>query len=250
MFESARLKIERADHHIRDLERQLRESTRRDLDASVDRRDDGALDIHITVLKPPPCVALIIRDVVHNLWSALDNLMWELIGLDAGEQHRWLSFPKGLDRLSYNRKCDKVKTPSAAVKDLLKSFEVFPRGAGHFLCVTNLLDNADKHTVLTPVIHAPTIAELVLVSDGGQVRRRLSDLYGSAPRLDEVETFTVDGAAAGTTLAFENDAQISPHIRFGAVKFVRDKPIFPTILQLRHAVSNTINIVELSAAWK
>jgi hypothetical protein len=175
MFESARLKIERDDHHIRDLERQLRESTRRDLDASVDRRDDGALDIHITAPKPPPCVALIIGDAVHNLWSALDHLMWELIGLDGGEQHRWLSFPKGLDRLSYKRKCDKVKTPSAAVKDLLKSFEVFPRGAGHFLCVTNLLDNADKHTVLTPVIHAPNIAELVLVSDGGPPAGRKRD---------------------------------------------------------------------------
>jgi hypothetical protein len=127
---------------------------------------------------------------------------------------------------------------------------VFPEGAGHFLYVTHRLDNTDKHTTLTPVIHEPTIAELVLVSDGGQVRRRLSDLYGSAARLSEGETFTVDGAAAGTALAFENDAQIFRHIRFGHVEFVQDKPIFPMIRQLRDAVSNTIDIVERSAAWK
>jgi hypothetical protein len=248
MFESARLKIERADHHIGDLERQLREFTRHNLDASVDYRDDGTLDIHITVLEPPPCVALILGDAVHNLRSALDHLMWEWIGLDGGQQHRQLYFPTGQDGKSYKRSCDGVDTPSAAVKDLLKSFEAFPGGAGHFLYMTHRLDNADKHTTLTPVIHAPTIAELVLVSDGGQVRRRLSDLYGNAEQLGEGETFTVDGAAAGTALDFENDAQIFSHIIFDVnVEFVRGEPIFPTILQLRHAVSNAIDIVERSA---
>jgi hypothetical protein len=101
MFESARLKIERADHHIGDLERQLREFTRHNLDASVDHRDDGTLDIHITVLEPPPCITLIVGDSVHNLWSALDHLMWELIGLGGGRQHPQLYFPKERDRPSY-----------------------------------------------------------------------------------------------------------------------------------------------------
>jgi hypothetical protein len=75
--------------------------------------------------------------------------MWNLIGLDGGRQHRKLYFPTRKDEPSYKAACDGVKTPSAAVKDWLKSLEAFPRGAGHFLYVTHRLDKKDKHVALT-----------------------------------------------------------------------------------------------------
>jgi hypothetical protein len=99
MFDSARLKIERADHHISDLERQLSAFTRQNLDASIRYGDDGTM-ITITVIAPPPSLALVIGDAVHNLWSALDHLTWEVIGLDGGCQHPQLYFPKARDRAS------------------------------------------------------------------------------------------------------------------------------------------------------
>lgn len=247
MLESAKLKIERANHHVADLERQLIAFTRQNLDSSVRYLNEGGqLDITITALAPPASIAMTIGDAVHNLWTALDHLAWEVVGVDGGSQHKQLYFPKGDSRTSYEASCDGIKTPSKSVKDLFKSLEAFPGGAGHFLYVTCYLDRVDKHRTLTPVVHAPTIDELAIVSDGGKVRRRLSDLYGETVTLREGESFTIDGAPNGTVLAFENDAEISPHILFGNVEFVKNKPIFPTVLQLRHAVANTIDIVERS----
>jgi hypothetical protein len=243
LFKSARLKIERADHHISDLERQLSALTRQNLDASIRQRDDGELDITLTVIPPPPCIALTIGDAVHNLWSALDHLAWEVVGLDDGCQHPQLYFPKGRDGPSYKGLCYGMKAVSPEVKQLFESLEAFPDGRGHFLYVTHRLDNADKHTVLTPVVNAPNIKELVLVSDQGNVRSRLSDLYGSDVTLHHGETFTVDGAPIGARLAFNDEAQISPHILFGNIEFVQGEPIFPTILKLRRAVADAVDSV-------
>jgi hypothetical protein len=242
MFESAKLKIERSDHHISNLERQLSAFTRDGLDASVHHRDDGKLDIVLTVIPPPPSLALIIGDAVHNLWSAMDHLTWEVVGLDGGRQHAQLYFPKGRDGPSYKGLCNGIETPSAEVKRLLETLEAFPGGAGHFLYVTHRLDNADKHSILTPVVSAPSINELVLITPQGKVRSPPANLYPD-PILRHGETFTIDGAPMGSRLAFKDKAEISPHILFGNVEFVQDQPVFPTILQLCHAVSNAVEIV-------
>jgi hypothetical protein len=243
MFASTKLKIERADHHIADLERQLAAFTRQNLDASVANRDDGKLDITLTVLSLPPDIALTIGDAVHNLWTALDHMTWEMIGPDG--KHKQVYFPKGRDRPSYEGTCEGMKT-SAVNKDILKSLEAFPGGKGEFLYIVHSLDRADKHSILTPIVHACGIDELALVADEGKVRLPLSDLYGGAATLREGETFTIDGAPSGSSLALKNDAMISPHILFGDVEFVKDQAIFPTIRQFRDAVAETIKIVDAS----
>lgn len=247
MFDSAKLKVERADHHIADLERQLVAFTRENLDASIRYSDrDEGIDITLTVIAPPPSIALTMGDAIHNLWSSLDHMHCEAIWRDCGVKHAQLFFPKGRDRVSFEATCNGTTEASAAIKDVLKSLEVFPGGKGEVLYVANCLDRADKHSVLTPVINAPGIDELDVVWDYGKARRALSELYGSSATLREGETFTIDGAAAGTSLVFKSDAEISPHILFGDVELVQGKQILPTVRQLRHAVANTIKIVESS----
>jgi hypothetical protein len=227
------------------LERQLIALTRQNFDRSL-RTSDRKVDITFTVVSPPSEIALTIGDAVHNLWTALDHMTWEIVGRVGGSQHNQLYFPKGRDRQSYEGACGGIEPSRPIIKDIFKPLEAFPGGRGEALYIVHSLDRADKHSVLTPVVHAAGIDELVLVSDGGKVRRSLAELYGSAATLREGETFSIDGAPSGTTLAFKNDAKISPHILFGNVEFVDGKAISPTIRQLRHAVANTINIVESS----
>jgi hypothetical protein len=62
-------------------------------------------------------------------------------------------------------------------------------------------------------------------------------------QLNHGETATFSGAPLGTTLKFRDDADISPHILFGNVKFVEKQPVLPAIIQFRHAVSDVINII-------
>jgi hypothetical protein len=189
---------------------------------------------------------LIVGDAIHNLWSALDHWHYEAIWRDCGVRHAHLLFPKGKDAASYNGQCGATKEASAAMKKLLESLEVFPGGMGEAIYIVNCLDRADKHSMLTPIVHAPSLDELVLVGDGGKVRPVISALYGRTFTFREGETFTINGAPKGITLEFKNDAKISPHILFGNVEFVEGKPILPTIRQLRDAVANTLKIVEAS----
>lgn len=246
MFDSAKLKVERADHHIAELERQLIAFTRQSLDTCIRTTSDRGLDLTYTAIPPPANIALTISDAVHNLWTSLDHVTWETVGFDKGKQHRQLYFPKGKDRPSYEGMCEGIETPSAIIKDLFKSLEAFPGGKGEFLYIAYSLDRADKHTVLTPVVHAPTTDELVVVAEGGNVKILLSDLYGGIATLDEGETFTIVGAPRDSALEFKNDVRISPHILFGNVEFVEGRAILPTIRHIRDAVAEAIKIIESS----
>lgn len=245
MFELAKLKIKRADHHIDDLKGQLRAFTRQCLDTSIQNPNGGTF-ITLTVLKPPDSIAPTIGDAIHNLRTSLDHLTWKLNCIYRGRQDRRIQFPMGRNKTKFESACNDLKALPKTVIEFLQSLQAFPGGDGQLLYVIHDLDNADKHRILTPTVNAPTIDELVLVSDGGKVRRPLSDLYGSSAQLERGETFTIDGAPAGSSLDFKND-EISPHILFGDVDIVnvalvKNQPIFPMVLQLRHAVSNVIDI--------
>lgn len=244
MFDSAKLKIERADHHIGDLERRLITFTRQNLDASVTHLDDGEMDITFVMLPPSPNIALTIGDAVHNLRAALDHMVWELVG--PAYQNKHVQFPMGDKRQTFETTCKGIKTPDPAINDVLKSLEAFPGGKGEFLYIVHLLDRADKHRILTPVTHAPDVDELVLIGDDGEERFPLSKFFGNGKTLREGESLTFSGFPKDSRLAFQNDAKISPHILFGNIEHIEGEAIFPTIRRLRNAVAETVDIVESS----
>jgi hypothetical protein len=72
MFDSAKLKVQRADQHINDLEEQLGTFTNDNFWSSVSHHA-GAIDITFTAATVPHSLALTLGDVVHNLWSALGS---------------------------------------------------------------------------------------------------------------------------------------------------------------------------------
>src|ERR1700675_2981415 len=154
MFDGARLKIKRANHHIADLETQFTAFTAENLPhLSIQTNPErGQPYVLVSYGKEPPCadLALIIGDAIHNLRTSLDHLTWELVG--KGGQNRHLCLPTGDKRVNFEASCQGIVTPSQAVKDIFKSLEIFPGGKGDAIYRLNRLDNADKHTILTPVI--------------------------------------------------------------------------------------------------
>ncbi len=242
MFAGAKLKIERADHHIADLERDIITFTRKNLNASIRQRDSGKTDISITVHEPPPAIGLMVGDAIHNLRTALDHMTWEMVGRDGGAQDRHLKFPTGDERVNFESTCNGIKTPSRSVKDALIALEVFPRGKGDLLYEVSALDNVDKHTILIPTTNAPRMSDLVFVTK--DARRILSEVYGSDATFRHGETLTIDGAPAGARLEFKDDAQATNLVVFGNVRAFENKPILPTLTQLRHAVADVIDVIK------
>ena len=111
MFGSARLKLERAEYHISDIERQFAAFVRGKPHRFRIQSDPntGVLAIRVRFVKEPPAtLALIIGDAIHNMRIALDHAIWELVGLDGGTQDRYLKFPTGDNRIDFEASCELV----------------------------------------------------------------------------------------------------------------------------------------------
>jgi hypothetical protein len=244
MFESARLKIERADHHIRDVERLLNSFAKENVHVISCEPDAGTNRFVVTIEFSRVItseIALTIGDAIHNLRTALDHLAWEVIGNDDGEQNRWLKFPMGVTQANFEAMCKGIKTPSVSINEMFKSFQAFPDGIGRSLYILHSLDNADKHTVLTPVVQVSTIKHVVIRDGEGDV----------AMTLDQISVVSLEPQSGGTSFRlaqvpdgcfvdFKNDAEVIPDIFFGDVDFVREQPILPTLAMLRDATLETI----------
>ncbi len=93
MFSSARLKIDRAHTHIKDLEGQFKSFVERKPHRFGIKHDEktGQPVIEIRFVEDVPAeLAVVIGDAVHNMRCALDHTIWELIGWDGGTQNKHL----------------------------------------------------------------------------------------------------------------------------------------------------------------
>ena len=170
MFESAKLKIKRANQHIGALEAEFAAyvATKPHRFSIYHDPKTGQPIVRIRFASAPPQnLSLVIGDAIHNTRAALDHLTWEVVGLDNGTQDRHLSLVTGDNRVNYETACKGIKTPSDWVKDLFISLEIFPGGQGDGLYTLNALDNADKHTVITPVVRATSHPPFTILNPDG-----------------------------------------------------------------------------------
>ena len=243
MFESAKLKVERAKHHITDLEVQFGAFVEKNpYSVAVGHNPEtGKATIRLVFKeKIPARFALIIGDAIHNLRTALDHIAWELIGHDGGTQDRYLKFPTGDNRVSFEASCQGIKTPSRAVRDLFQSQEVFPSGKGDILYTLHLLDIADKHTVLTPIIRAAKVSKLIIYHRTGQVQATLIDNIFAGDTGTYADIWNVP---EGGYVEIDEDTKATPAIFLANVQGVPAQPVFPLLGQLRHATANTLDII-------
>jgi hypothetical protein len=98
---------------------------------------------------PPPRLSMIVGDLIHNLRSALDNLMWELCGRPRDPTSR-LAFPIFVDepRNGFSKKAEFSQLSDKAFL-IIKSLQPYNgsnsadlQGALRYI---NLLSNSNKH---------------------------------------------------------------------------------------------------------
>lgn len=247
MFESARLKVERADHHISDLETQF--SSFKDSNPySLDVRDDpksGQTFVHIVFNETIPVNwALIIGDAIHNLHSALDHMTWEaIVEIDGGKQHRNVKFPFGNEPGSVESSCNGIETPSQSVKDMFKAFEAFPGGKGDSLYALHNLDIADKHKILVPIIRAANVSEFTILSPDRMVKSRWIDTTFSI--FSDTGNIVAANVPHGGYVETNDDTKVTPEIMLRDIDSVwGDIPAITTLHHLRDKVSRVIDFAE------
>jgi hypothetical protein len=244
MFESAKLKIKRAERHISDVEGSFLKFTQdhpHKLSLQTNPTD-GQLSIRVKFGdEMPDDIALAIGDAIHNLRTSLDHLVWETVGLDGGTQDRYLKLPTGNNRVNFESSCQGIVTPSQSIKDMLKGLEIFPGGTGDDIYALHLLDNADKHTVLMPAIRATNLSKLVILNPDGSTAVTMTDttlIGGSGPFAN------VASVPPGMSVELDDETYATPDIFFEKVEGAPVDPVIPTLRRFRYLCAETVEIFE------
>jgi hypothetical protein len=246
MFASAKQKIERADYHIADLERQFAIFVGEKPHRFSIKADpaSGALSIGIRFLKElPSTFAPIISDALHNLRTALDHAAWEVVGIDHGTQNRYLQFPTGDTRVSFEATCNGIKTPSQWVKNALKATEAFIGGRGMDLYQLCQLDNSDKHVEITPVLRTTGHPAFHIVAPDGHVLRTM-DGNALTPAATGTTVVTLASVPSGFSVELDNDAECPPTIFFSHPGGFISSPAITTLRRYSAKVAETITDIK------
>lgn len=172
--------------------------------------------------------------------ASLDHAIWDLVGFDHGTQDRYLKFPTGDTRISFEASCNGIKTPSQWVKDAIKSTEAFIEGRGMDLYNIHALDNADKHTIVTPILRATGVPKFTAVwPNGRRIEMQREVFMGGAG-----EFIPIMGITAGGSIELHDDAECPPSIFFGHPEVAIASPAIPTLKRFEQRVYEVINSLE------
>ena len=186
----ARLKLERADHHISDLEGRIdRLKQRLAVKAHVDTNSGleyikcdftGSEDREEFDRLP-----LIVGDAVHNLKCALDYVWLEsvqrLIPNGNWDRTRFPVYPT-CDQLQIALRNLKIDTTTPKFFAFLTD-EIKPYDGGDFaIRPVHIVDSGDKHRLLTPVIHYSSIGD-IRVEQNGEVHEGFTPATTQPPPL-------------------------------------------------------------------
>ncbi len=141
----------------------------------------------------PPVFAGILGDVLNNLRTALDYIIWELAGGKGGSQ---LYFPISDTAKGFETKVHSMKNlVGDIVVKLLLTIQAYKGGSGHALWQLHELNRREKHRFLMPVGAA---VRDITVDIAAQMKAlgAISDLYPRSPTsLRSKPTFPLqDGA--------------------------------------------------------
>jgi hypothetical protein len=240
-FHSARLKIDRANKHISELQTCLDEFLKTDFYILTEKKnaERGEHGFTITLLKPiPDEVALIAGDAIHNLRTALDFMFGEAV------QNRGFHFPA----MDSRKKLAKAvqhgvinQFPKVAAV-LLNVIEPHPTWYDS-IWTLHRLDVADKHQLLIPVMGLASASADFEDSTGKKYGGISSGTVGGA--LGESQTVMGSGIAPwNSTLKFQNDGKPTFRVLFGEGLPAYNEPVLPTLHQFSELVCETVNLFE------
>jgi hypothetical protein len=167
---------------------------------------------------PPLRLGVLLGDVVHNLRSALDHLMWQVTLLDGGRPNRDTQFPVVLEDKSTFDKRAQTRIPdlSPEHRDLVEKVQPYQveEPKRHTLAVLNKLANVDKHQIVHPIYSATAW-------DAAATLDALVDSYqGGGPSPVHSWWLAKDGqrledGTAWLRIKFRDDAERPKEVRIG-----------------------------------
>jgi len=245
LFSGAKLKVKRANEHIAHLEAVLNSLVPTDFYRRDVRRDTDSgnyiLEIRC-IADPPDTIALIIGDAVHNLRSALDHVMWELVSRSGITPEQNLYFPirKTQEKFKEAIKDPQIQAIGADILDLICNvIKPYPTG-NDLLCALAQLDITDKHKLLIPVFSS------ALFSEDENLDPANSPLFGmQIPKgfVWSMDTHSSEPSEVNNKIKMKLDITFGKMQPFDDEPF-EDQPIIPTLQSLSQLVAGIIQKIE------
>lgn len=155
-FESATRKVANAREHYGQLARLINSFTsEKPAGAELHALDSGgAIRLNIREDKVPPEIALTFGDCIHNLRSALDHLVYEVVGKAGMTNTEWPmgnadgEIPSDWRKRIRERACSGRSPGTAALREYLYSLKPCIGGEHQWMWLLHRLDVIDKHRLL------------------------------------------------------------------------------------------------------
>jgi hypothetical protein len=167
-------KIARARAHLESLHRaagRLFADQPIRFDLVPDRQEGWFLVRPDFVAEPPHSLGVGIGDVVHNLRSALDHLVWQLSLGQTAKPSRQTQFPITDNASAFRDQCFRIAWLPPDQQAMIESVQPYNRGGpASNLRLLRELSNADKHRVLTPILNLPSAIDVEFEGDNCEVQ--------------------------------------------------------------------------------
>lgn len=170
-FAASKLKIERANKHIADLDSRITAFSETDFYTLVVDKDPKTLGsilrVHATAAIPAD-FSLIIGDAIHNARSALDLAWYEIISTRLPhllDSHTKFPFKRSRDELIATLEGRKIGEAFPLLfESLVNTIKPYPTGNDSLMALHDL-DIADKHRLLLPVMQVGALTGVCLQSN-------------------------------------------------------------------------------------
>lgn len=241
-FQGASLKVKRAKQHINNANSLIKRFINLNpYEFIVEENSDGGEDLIIRLTESlPQFLPAIIGDAVHNLASALDHVMWELLLSQGGVPNKYLNFPHSSSADGYKSVRNRMigfgfKEKTA---DILQGLDVYPGGKNELLWKLIQTDITDKHSVMLPTVGAANLGTVSATFQngtqavGGNFRFRKFDTNGRIRFVSLQEP--------GAKFQLQNDPQITIFVIFDEGMLFANQQIFGTLDGLAETVKSIV----------
>jgi len=241
IFHGPRLKIERAKQHVSDLHSRLWAFAQTDFYSLIVERnpETGEQGLEFAVTKPvPEELALVMGDAIHNLKSALDFTVNEVVfrRLKLYDSHTRFPFRETAQKLESAVNGGLITQASKAVSNHIVNVIKPYKGGNDPLCALHDLNILDKHRLLLPVIQATTLLDVCAEDDRGN---KMVDACLVITRNRAHTSFISDG-----NIKVTNKGKVIPLIFFERGLPLEGQSIIPALHQLTALVSGVIEGIE------
>lgn len=261
-----RAKIERAKHHIRDLESRIsafRETDPYRFIGDEDQQTGERVYRSDVRAEPPVEFAIVAGEALHQLRSTLDHLAWQLVEANGEKPGTKTAFPVFQSLPDYEaQSARKVKGMSDGAKDLVKAVQPFQTGFAP-LGILAELNNFDKHRLLFVVAFGIQNLRMTMraanpLMDDPRIQAMLKDFFESTPMREAAPAPTRmfsmrcnrPGAPGGVVFRMawpdgppqnNEDVQLTFDIAFAEPEIVRGHAILPLLTQLSQFTERMID---------